>query len=181
MHVKKGKRIKNFVGGLTRRRLWIILALALVGCATVGPDYAKVEPRTPDEWHAEIQGGLIADSRDPETLAHWWSTLNDAELDSLVSRAVNGNLDLKNAQARIREARALRGISKATLFPTLDAAASASNSAAVKTATRERKMNFILPLLTPAGNWTFLAVCVAPWKLPRRAWKPPRRTYTTFW
>ena len=43
---------------------------------------------------------------------------------SLEQRAVQGNLDLKKAMARVREARALRGISQADLFPTLDAAAS---------------------------------------------------------
>ncbi|MEJ2221271.1 MAG: TolC family protein [Desulfobacterales bacterium] len=103
-----------------------VVVLAFAGCAAVGPDYARVEPQTPDAWHAELQGGLIAGSLECEILAHWWSTLNDAELDSLVARAVNGNLDLKNARARIREARALRGISKADLFPTLDAGALAS-------------------------------------------------------
>jgi NodT family efflux transporter outer membrane factor (OMF) lipoprotein len=126
MHAQKDKRMKNLLESLTRKSVSIILALALVGCAAVGPDYARVEPRTPDAWHAELLGGLTAGSMAPETLAHWWSTLNDAELDSLVARAVNGNLDLKNAQARIREARGLRGISEADLFPTLDVAASAS-------------------------------------------------------
>jgi len=104
----------------------VITALVLGGCAAVGPDYTLVKPDAPDEWHAELQGGLTAGSLEPETLAHWWSTLNDADLDSLVARAVKGNLDLKNARVRVREARALRGISKANLFPTLDAAASAS-------------------------------------------------------
>jgi len=132
MPVQKDKRMKNMVDGLTRRSLSAILTLAafivlvLTGCAAVGPDYTRVKPDAPDEWHAELQGGLTAGSLEPGTLAHWWSTLNDAELDSLVARAVKGNLDLKNARARVREARALRGISKANLFPTLDAAASAS-------------------------------------------------------
>ncbi len=126
MHAQKDKRMKNMLESLTRRSVSIILTLVLAGCAAVGPDYTRVEPRTPDEWHAELEGGLTAGSMAPETLAHWWSTLNDAQLDSLVARAVNGNLDLKNARARIREARGLRGISKADLFPTLDVAASAS-------------------------------------------------------
>ena len=126
MHAQKDKRMKNMLESLTRRSVSIILTLVLAGCAAVGPDYTRVEPRTPDEWHAELEGGLTAGSMAPETLAHWWSTLNDAQLDSLVARAVNGNLDLKNARARIREARGLRGIRKADLFPTLDVAASAS-------------------------------------------------------
>jgi len=132
MPAQKDKRMKNTVDGLTRRSLSAILTLAafivlaLTGCAAVGPDYTRVKPEAPDEWHAELRGGLTAGLLEPETLAHWWSTLNDAELDSLVARAVKGNLDLKNARARVREARALRGISKANLFPTLDAAASVS-------------------------------------------------------
>lgn len=50
--------------------------------------------------------------------------LDDPELTSLVERAVKGNLALKEARAQIRESRALRGISEASLFPTLDATAS---------------------------------------------------------
>jgi len=128
MHAQNNKRMKNMVDGLTRRMSAILtltayIVLALTGCAAVGPDYARVEPQMPDEWHAELQSGLTAGSLEFATLAYWWSTLNDAELDSLVARAVKGNLDLKNARARVREARALRGISKANLFPTLDAAA----------------------------------------------------------
>ncbi len=132
IHTHKNKRMKNMVAGPTRRSLSAILSLAafivfaLNGCAAVGPDYTLVKPEVKDEWRAELQGGLTAGSLEPETLAHWWSTLNDPDLDSLVARAVKGNLDLKNARARVREARALRGISKANLFPTLDAAASAS-------------------------------------------------------
>lgn len=103
-----------------------VIVSGLTACSAVGPDYIRVKPDAPDEWHAELQGGLTTGTSKPETLARWWSTLNDAELDSLVVRAVKGNLDLKNARARIREARALRGISKAGLFPTLDANASAT-------------------------------------------------------
>jgi len=104
----------------------VITVLILAGCA-VGPDYARVEPGAPPEWHTQLQGGLTPGLPEPETLAHWWNVLNDEELSSLEERAVEGNLDLKSARARIREARALRGISKANLFPTLDASASATN------------------------------------------------------
>lgn len=104
-----------------------ITALVLAGCAAVGPDYARVEPDAPQEWHTSLRGGLTADLPKPETLTHWWRSLNDPDLSSLEERAVRGNLDLKIAQARIREARALRGISKADFFPTLDASASATN------------------------------------------------------
>jgi NodT family efflux transporter outer membrane factor (OMF) lipoprotein len=93
----------------------------------VGPDYARVEPDASEKWHTQLQGGLNPGVLDSETLAQWWRSLNDSILSSLEERAVKGNLDLKIAQARIREARALRGISKADLFPTIDTSASATN------------------------------------------------------
>ena len=108
--------------------LAVVIALFLSGCAAVGPNYTKVEPDAPIKWHAELAGGLTTEELQPETLANWWSTLNDPELESLVERAVKGNLDLKNARAGIRRARALRGVSRTDLFPTLSAGGSAIRS-----------------------------------------------------
>ena len=123
----EGYQFKHYGQSVCCRRtilLAAIMLLTLIGCAAVGPDYVPVEPKAGDEWHTDLQGGLTAHRLNPETLAHWWSTLDDQELSNLEERAVKGNLDLKEAQARIREARALRGISKANLFPTVDAGGS---------------------------------------------------------
>lgn len=111
--------VKRYVSGL-------MIVLALSGCATVGPDYVRPDTSLSTTWHSELKGGLIAEEISPQTLAEWWYTLNDPELSSLIERAVTGNLDLKNAWARVREARARRGIAKAGLFPTLDASGSAT-------------------------------------------------------
>jgi len=73
-----------------------------------------------------MAGGLTPQQPDPDTLAHWWTIFNDPELSKLEEQAVNGNLELQTAQARIREARALRGISQARLFPNVGATAAAS-------------------------------------------------------
>ena len=99
----------------------LLIMLVLSGCATVGPDYVRPDTSLPTTWHSELKGGLIADEMNPQTLAAWWSTLNDPELSSLIDRAVAGNLDVKQARARVREARARRGIAKAGLLPTFDA------------------------------------------------------------
>jgi NodT family efflux transporter outer membrane factor (OMF) lipoprotein len=56
-----------------------------------------------------------------QMLGQWWATLNDPTLTSLVERALQGNLDLRQASARVREARARRGISAAERFPTIEA------------------------------------------------------------
>ena len=86
-----------------------VIVLVLAGCAAVGPDYVALEPKAPLKWQTDLEDGLNEASLNPETLTQWWTTINDPQLSSLEQRAVNGNLDLQQARARIREARALRG------------------------------------------------------------------------
>jgi len=104
----------------------VLAALILAGCATVGPDYVPPDTTVSKDWHTPLNDGLIAEEIDPQALATWWNTLNDQELSSLIARAVKGNLDIKGARARIREARVRRGAARADLFPTLDATGSAT-------------------------------------------------------
>ena len=104
-----------------------IILFFLPGCAAVGPDYSQTEPEAPEKWHTELEGGLTTGESNPETLAHWWRIMNDSKLSKFEELAIKGNLDLKEARARIREARARRGITSANLFPTLDAKAAATN------------------------------------------------------
>lgn len=111
-----------FIGAMPYLSAAVFLVLMLTGCTTVGPDYVRPETWGPPTWHTELKGGLSGGEMDPQ----WWATFNDPDLSSLINRAVSGNLDLKKALARVREARARRGIAKAGLFPTLDAAGSAT-------------------------------------------------------
>jgi NodT family efflux transporter outer membrane factor (OMF) lipoprotein len=121
--IKVLKEIVSFSGKLGAV---LMIMLAISGCATVGPDYVRPDTSLSTTWHSELKGGLIAEEMNPQTLAAWWSTLNDPELSSLIDRVVSGNLDLKKARARVREARARRGAARADLFPTLDTTGSAS-------------------------------------------------------
>ena len=61
-------------------------------------------------------------------LSSWWKTLDDPILTNLMEKAISGNLDLKSARSRVREARARRGIRESRLFPTVDAAATATRN-----------------------------------------------------
>jgi NodT family efflux transporter outer membrane factor (OMF) lipoprotein len=96
------------------------------GCVTVGPDYQRPEVALPGAWNQKSSPGAVTASLDVRALANWWSTLNDPVLSSLIDRAIKGNLDLRKAKARVREARAQRGISVAGQFPSVDARAAAS-------------------------------------------------------
>lgn len=99
------------------------LVMMLTGCATVGPDYVRPDVPVPTQWNGEFRS-LPAGQLDTKRLSEWWATLNDPELTSLVNRAIQKNTDLRKAKARVREARARRGVSRAALFPSVDASGS---------------------------------------------------------
>jgi len=61
-------------------------------------------------------------------VAEWWTSFNDPQLATLIRRAVEGNLDLKLAAARVTEARAARGIAQAGLLPSVGAETSATRN-----------------------------------------------------
>ena len=106
--------------------------LTVAGC-TVGPSFHPPQVQTPEAWLGT--GALPKDRQPAQTpaappgtpaqpvpLAVWWTVFKDPLLDSLVSRAVAENLDLKQAESRIRQARAQRQTQVAGLWPTLGAA-----------------------------------------------------------
>ncbi len=106
----------------------LLAAVLLTGCAAVGPKYVRPADTVAAQWHSRPDSNLAFGETDPQSLAEWWTTLGDRELSGLVERAVKGNRDLRQAEARVREARARRGVSQASLLPTLDASGSASRS-----------------------------------------------------
>ncbi|CAG0959729.1 Outer membrane protein OprM [Phycisphaerales bacterium] len=107
--------------------------LGLAGCR-VGPDYQQRQAKAPDAYSsltdpdASLGVKPVAGAADPAALAAWWGVFGDTTLDSLVSRAVEGNLDLRLARARVREARALRGVADSTVLPTVDASGGVTRS-----------------------------------------------------
>ena len=104
------------------------VSFILTACTAVGPDYKPPNPKTPAKWHVEPQDGLTAGTLDIQFLSGWWSALDDATLSQLMNAALSANLDLKKAVARVREARARRGIQQAGQFPSLDVAGSVTQS-----------------------------------------------------
>lgn len=97
-----------------------LLLSLLVGCS-VGPDYKEPAIAVPTAWNEVQQKGVGAR---PADLAAWWTAFDDPLLNSLVERAVQSNLDLRIAGARIREARATRAAVAAGAWPSLDVAGS---------------------------------------------------------
>ena len=101
-------------GAPTRAALAAAGGLVLGACA-VGPNYTPPESDA-GEWLAPAEG-VSADSLP----AAWWSLLEEPEVTALVNAALADNRDLRAARARVEEARALRGVAAAALWPRLDA------------------------------------------------------------
>lgn len=96
-------------------------AFLLAGCE-VGPNYSKPKEKVPKnfaEAHAATEPSRIT-SQEIE-LTQWWTTFNDEELNSLIHRALKQNLNLQQAESRIRQARYERSIATGELFPGIDA------------------------------------------------------------
>jgi len=105
---------------LQRSAIACTIVAILAGCA-VGPDYHRVDMQAPAGWSSPLQDGVTGGN----VQLTWWASFHDAELNSLIRRAAQSNLDLRVAEARLRQARALRAGSVADFGPTVDASVSA--------------------------------------------------------
>jgi len=130
-------RRQTRTGGLA---LMVGLYLMTVSGCLVGPDFKPPQTQVPAAWieTATPQPPSVAQFQD---LVHWWTTFEDPMLSALVDRAIQSNLDLKLAQARIRQARAARNVTAAGLGPTVNGAGSYVRSASgVETATGSKNL-----------------------------------------
>jgi NodT family efflux transporter outer membrane factor (OMF) lipoprotein len=73
-----------------------------------------------DAWQSAPAVAAAADRPNP---APWWQRFNDPVLDTLMRQALEQNLDIRLAQARILEAHAERTAAAAQLWPQLSASA----------------------------------------------------------
>jgi len=118
----------TFWGNIKHFVLCSLLALGLAmlaGCA-VGPKYRAPEAKTPATWDGQTAVTAALPSKtttDPVKLVTWWQAFDDPTLSSLMERAIRANLDVRQAEARVRQARAARGVAGAPLWPQVDASA----------------------------------------------------------
>ncbi|MGH6890131.1 MAG: efflux transporter outer membrane subunit [Rhizomicrobium sp.] len=95
----------------------VLCATALAACS-VGPDYQKPEIHLPANFSEPHPQASAAAQED---LGKWWMAFHDAELNSLVARALAANLDLQSAASRVRQAREQEIIAGAAEWPGLSA------------------------------------------------------------
>jgi outer membrane protein, multidrug efflux system len=106
------------------KKIAIVGIVAAGGCV-VGPDYQPSPASAPAAWISPVPNDLTSSTTAPVS---WWASFNDVELDSLILRAAQSNLDLRAAEARLRQARAVRGGSAADFWPAVNANGSADRA-----------------------------------------------------
>jgi outer membrane protein, multidrug efflux system len=109
--------------------------IALVGVLSsaclVGPNYVKPALPAPDT----IRGNQSATAASAIADAKWWEVFQDQQLQALVRTALTQNEDIRIAAARVLEAEAQAGITRADQYPTVaaDAETGAARTAATRT------------------------------------------------
>jgi NodT family efflux transporter outer membrane factor (OMF) lipoprotein len=121
-------------------KLLVPTAVVTIAGCTVGPDYHAPNVHVPQSFDATpatlpttqpvTTSGPntqpTASAAAPMDLAHWWRSLNDPELDSLLSRAIDANLDLQIAVARLQEVREAEAVATGNSLPSAEFSAAAA-------------------------------------------------------
>jgi multidrug efflux system outer membrane protein len=92
------------------------IAVVLSACA-VGPDYQRPKIAAPDQFVTVDTKQFSADATEND----FWKSFNDPLLNDLIEAALKANHDIRIAQSRLAEARAIRGESRLDLAPTVTA------------------------------------------------------------
>lgn len=104
-----------------RFTVFLLSASVMAGCA-VGPDYHQPASPLPQHFIGQAQ------SASPAALATWWRQFDDPLLARYVSLAIEQNLDLAQAAARVTQARAGLGAANAAQLPSAGATGSAARA-----------------------------------------------------
>ena len=104
----------------------LITLSATLGACTVGPDYRPPETPMPSGFAASANAqGTVAHAAAID-LTKWWASLDDAELQSLIERALKASPDIEIALTRLQEARTSEGVVFGQSLPAVVASGAAA-------------------------------------------------------
>jgi multidrug efflux system outer membrane protein len=100
---------------MINKRIFVVAFSLLAICACkVGPNYKRPALNVPDQYRSapspEPAGDQFAQMK-------WWTVFQDETLQALIKEALTNNYDMKIAAARVLQANANLGITRANQFP----------------------------------------------------------------
>jgi outer membrane protein, multidrug efflux system len=105
-----------------RRVALLAVGLSLAGCS-VGPNYKRPAIDTPSAYRGAPPGQSSAASAESLGNEKWWEVFQDPVLQQLIRTALQQNYDVQTAAARVLQAQAQLGITRANQFPMAGAGA----------------------------------------------------------
>src|SRR6059036_1475412 len=109
------------------RRMALLLGVSiLTGCA-VGPDYRSPEIDVSSRFLGQ-EAIVHRDVQSKADLTAWWAGFDDPLLTRFVSLALEQNLDMAQAAARVAQARASLRLADAALLPSANVSANAART-----------------------------------------------------
>jgi len=100
---------------LKARIIALSIAAGLLSSCTVGPNYARPKAPVPENFRAPEP--LAAPQAESLADLKWFEVFKDEKLQELTRTALERNYDLRDAVARVEEARANLGITRSDQFP----------------------------------------------------------------
>jgi NodT family efflux transporter outer membrane factor (OMF) lipoprotein len=103
--------------------LFLVAATMAMGGCMVGPKYARPSvPAAPTDTYKEVDGWKTAQPSDQLSRGNWWEAFGDPQLNALEEELTKSNQNLKVAESRFQEARAMIRFNRAAEFPTVSIA-----------------------------------------------------------
>jgi len=103
----------------------VCLAVFFCGCVAVGPEYQRPTLETPSQWGESREKAATAPTLEKTA---WWQAFGDPMLNRLLVQAAKVNLDLAQARARIKQARAALVLAGAPALPTVNVGGTVTRS-----------------------------------------------------
>lgn len=100
----------------------VLLSGCRVGTPYVPPSAPVPAANTPADTYKEMDGWKTAQPSAEALRGNWWEIFGDEQLNALEAQVDLANQDLKVAEARFRQARAMIRLERASQFPTISAA-----------------------------------------------------------
>lgn len=101
--------------------LFVIALILLAGCK-LGPNYKRPKIDAPTVYRGDQAQNNVSLGNEK-----WWTIYQDPELQQLIRTALAENYNVRIAAARVLQAQAVLGITRADQFPTITAGASGAN------------------------------------------------------